>query len=230
MAGRKDYDERRQRKREILEELAKKSHNKSRKLYEKYDKIASRIPLGQPILVDHYSAKRHINDINKIQKTIEKSIAEDKKAEYYEEKINTIDRNNIISSDDPLAIQKLELKLKSLEDCKAKVKAREHKTWELSNLNQQIRGVRERIKKLKELDDLQFETILFDNGKVIKNEEINRVQFVFNDVPDEKIRDILKSRGFKWSRYEKAWQRLYNMNSIKAAKGAIKDIKELNNN
>ena len=84
MAGRKDYDERRQRKREILEELAKKSHNKSRKLYEKYDKIASRIPLGQPILVDHYSAKRHINDINKIQKTIEKSIAEDKKAEYYE--------------------------------------------------------------------------------------------------------------------------------------------------
>lgn len=230
MAGRKDYDERRQRKREILEELAKKSHNKSRKLYEKYDKIASRIPLGQPILVDHYSAKRHINDINKIQKTIEKSIAEDKKAEYYEEKINTIDRNNIISSDDPLAIQKLELKLKSLEDCKAKVKAREHKTWELSNLNQQIRGVRERIKKLKELDDLQFETILFDNGKVIKNEEINRVQIIFDDVPDEKIRDILKSRGFKWSRYEKAWQRLYNMNSIKAAKGAIKDIKELNNN
>lgn len=230
MAGRKDYDERRQRKREILEELAKKSHNKSRKLYEKYDKIASRIPLGQPILVDHYSAKRHINDINKIQKTIEKSIAEDKKAEYYEEKINTIDRNNIISSDDPLAIQKLELKLKSLEDCKAKVKAREHKTWELSNLNQQIRGVKERIKKLKELDELQFETILFDNGKVIKNEEINRVQIIFDDVPDEKIRDILKSRGFKWSRYEKAWQRLYNMNSIKAAKGAIKDIKELNNN
>lgn len=230
MAGRKDYDERRQRKREILEELAKKSHNKSRKLYEKYDKIASRIPLGQPILVDHYSAKRHINDINKIQKTIEKSIAEDKKAEYYEEKINTIDRNNIISSDDPLAIQKLELKLKSLEDCKAKVKAREHKTWELSNLNQQIIGVKDRIKKIKELDELQFETILFDNGKVIKNEEINRIQFVFNDVPDEKIRDILKSRGFKWSRYEKAWQRLYNMNSIKAAKGAIKDIKELNNN
>ena len=230
MAGRKDYDERRQRKREILEELAKKSHNKSRKLYEKYDKIASRIPLGQPILVDHYSAKRHINDINKIQKTIEKSIAEDKKAEYYEEKINTIYRNNIISSDDPLAIQKLELKLKSLEDCKAKVKAREHKTWELSNLNQQIIGVKDRIKKIKELDELQFETILFDNGKVIKNEEINRIQFVFNDVPDEKIRDILKSRGFKWSRYEKAWQRLYNMNSIKAAKGAIKDIKELNNN
>lgn len=230
MAGRKDYDERRQRKREILEERAKKSHIKSRELYEKYDKIASRIPLGQPILIDHYSAKRHINDINKRQKTIEKSIAEDKKAKYYEEKINNIDRNNIISSDDPLAIQKLELKLKSLEDCKAKVKAREHKTWELSNLNQQIRGVRERIKKLKELDELQFETILFDNGKVIKNEEINRVQIIFDDVPDEKIRDILKSRGFKWSRYEKAWQRLYNMNSIKAAKGAIKDIKELNNN
>ena len=69
-----------------------------------------------------------------------------------------------------------------------------------------------------------------DNKTVRENEKINRVQIIFDDVPDEKIRDILKSRGFKWSRYEKAWQRLYNMNSIKAAKGAIKDIKELNNN
>ena len=227
MSGRKDYEERRQMKKDRYEELADKARQRSKEQSDKHNKIANAIPLGQPILVDHYSAGRHRNDIKKMQNAIEKAIAEDEKADYYENKVSDIENNNAISSDDPEAIPKLEQKLQALEDYKAKVKARDHQTWELSNLNQQMRSIRERIQELKELDELQFENVTFIGGKVIHNKEVNRLQFVFDNIPDEKVRDILKHRGFKWSRYEKAWQRLYNKNSIRATRWVLDEISKI---
>ena len=230
MSGRKDYKERQQMKKERYEELADKARRKSKEQSDRHNKIAGNIPFGQPILVDHYSSNRHRNDIKKMQQAIEKSIEEDKKADYYDNKASNIENNNAISSDDPEAKLRLETKLKALEDYKARVKLREHKSYELSNLNQQIRNVKERIKELKELEELQFKDIEFKGGKVTHNEEINRIQFIFDSIPDEKIRDILKHRGFKWSRYEKAWQRLYNKNGIIASKWVLEYISKLDDN
>lgn len=230
MSGRKDYNERQQMKKERYEELANKARIKSNEQSDKHNKIASNIPFGQPILVDHYSTNRHRNDIRKMERAIENSIREDEKADYYDSKVNNIENNNIISSDDPNAIQKLEQKLQELEDYKSKVKAREHRTWELSNLNQQMRSIRERLKELKELDELQFEDITFSGGKVIHNADVNRIQFIFDTIPDEKTRDILKHRGFKWSRYEKAWQRLYNKNGITATRWVLDEISKSDDN
>lgn len=230
MSGRKDYKERQQMKKERYEELADKARKKSKEQSYKHNKIASNIPMGQPILVDHYSANRHRNDIRKMEQAIENSIREDEKADYYDSKVSNIENNNTISSDDPEAIQKLEHKLQVLENDKAKIKAREHHTWELSNLNQQMRSIRERLKELKELDDLQFEDITFNGGKVICNTDVNRIQFIFDTIPDEKVRDILKHRGFKWSRYEKAWQRLYNKNSIRATRWVLDEISKIDDN
>ena len=121
-------------------------------------------------------------------------------------------------------------KLQTLEDYKTKVKAIEHQTWELSNINQQMRSIRERLKELKELEDLQFDDISFNGGKVIHNADVNRIQFIFDNIPDEKIRDILKHRGFKWSRYNKAWQRLYNKNGITATRWVLDEISKLDDN
>ena len=224
MSGRADYEERKQMKKERYEELADKARKRSKEQSEKHNRIANIIPMGQPILIDHYSANRHRNDIKKMDKAIEKSIEEDKKADYYESKVANIDNNAVISSDDPQAIQKLENKLKALEDYKAKVKARPHKTWELQNLNQQMKSVKDRIQQLKDLDELDFEDITFDGGKVVHNKEINRIQILFDNIPDEETRNLLKSRGFKWSRYEKAWQRLLNKNGIYAANYVIEKI------
>lgn len=230
MSGRKDYEERQQMKKDRYEKLAERARTKSKEQSDKHNKIASTIPLGQPILVDHYSANRHRNDIKKMQNAIESSIREDEKADYYDSKVSTIENNTTISSDDPQAIHKLEQKLQALENCKEKIKARDHHSWELSNLNQQIRSIRERIKELKELDDLQFEDITFNGGKVICNTDVNRIQFIFDTIPDEKVRDILKHRGFKWSRYEKAWQRLYNKNSIRATRWVLDEISKIDDN
>ena len=137
--------------------------------------------------------------------------------------------NSIISSDDPKAIEKLEQKLKLLEDYKTRVKSREHEQYELANINSEIRRIKDRIKELKELDELQFDNIKFEGGKVIHNNEINRIQFIFNTIPDEETRTILKSYGFKWSRYEKAWQRLFNKNGISAAKYILKKMEKQEN-
>lgn len=216
MSGRQDYKERQQMRKERYKELADKARIKSKEQSDKHNRILSNIPMGQPILVDHYSANKHRNDIKKMQNALRNSIHENDKADYYDNKANAIENNTIISSDDPNAIQKLKEKLKSLEDYKTRVKAREHKTWELTNLNQQMRTIKGRIKELKELDELQFKDITFDGGKVIHNKDINRIQFIFDDIPNDELRRILKHRGFKWSRYEKAWQRLYNKHCITA--------------
>ena len=73
---------------------------------------------------------------------------------------------------------------------------------------------------------MQFEDVTFNGGKAILNREINRLQFIFDAIPDEETRTTLKKHGFKWSRYEQAWQRLYNKNGIYAVRYVVKLINE----
>ena len=44
----------------------------------------------------------------------------------------------------------------------------------------------------------------------VENVEENRVQIVFPGKPDYETRRLLKSNGFRWSRYNMAWQRHLN--------------------
>ena len=224
MSGRKDYEERKEMKKEIYEERARKAEERSREHSATHNRIASAIPMGQPILTDHHSASRHRNDINKMDTAIRKSIEEDEKADYYRNKLENIDNNKVISSDDPKAIEKLEKKLEMLEQRKVEIKSREHNWYELPYANAEIKRVKERIKQLKELDSIDLEDITFKGGKVVHNREINRVQIVFDDIPEENIRTLLKSNGFRWARSEGAWQRLLNKNSIGVAEYIVKQI------
>ncbi len=61
----------------------------------------------------------------------------------------------------------------------------------------------------------EFDNILYFTA-IINNEE-NRLQLVFDDKPDENIRNILKKNGFRWSGRFKAWQRQLTENAIAAA-------------
>ena len=101
-------------------------------------------------------------------------------------------------------------------------------SWALSNNLNTIHTVKERIEQLKRRDELDFEPIEFDGGVVVANKEINRIQIFFDDIPDEDIRAEMKSRGFKFSRYnDNAWQRQLNSNGIYAAKKVVEKIEEL---
>ena len=167
MSGRKDYEEKKEIKRQIYEERVIKAEQKSKEHYSQHQKISSSIPLGQPILIDHYSANRHRSDINKMDNAMRKSIAEDEKAEEY----------------------------------RKRVKSREHATYELQNISQEIRRLKARIKELKILDELDFQDIIFKGGKAIHNKEQNRIQILFDDKPNEEVRTLLKRYGF--TRYYK---------------------------
>lgn len=90
MAGRQDYKERKERRKENYQELADKSRKNSKEYYELYENMSTAVPFGQPILVDHYSAKAMRSRYNKMNNAINKSIETDKKAEYYENKISII--------------------------------------------------------------------------------------------------------------------------------------------
>lgn len=227
MAGRIDYEERQERKKELYQERVEQAEQKSQSHYKKHNDLSNVIPMGQPILIGHHSEKRHRKDLDRIDNEMRKSIQESEKADYYRNKVDNIDNSKVISSDDPKAIEKLQARIEELEKAKVEVKARPHEWYELPYLNADIRRLKDRIKEIQELEELKFEEVIFTGGRAILNREINRLQLLFDTIPDAETRTLLKGHGFKWSRYEKAWQRLYNKNGIYAVKYVIRSINEV---
>lgn len=197
MGGRSDYEERRKRRIERYKELSLKAQERSSQYSNSNANRILQIVPGQPILVGHHSEKRHRKLIKKAQDDIRKSIEEDNKSNFYKERAENAENSKVIYSDDPQAIIKLKEKLERLENEKASIKAREHSTWELTNIGATIRETKKRIERLEKLENIEFQEINFENGKVIHNKEINRIQFLFDNIPDEDTRKILKSYGFR---------------------------------
>ena len=95
--------------------------------------------------------------------------------------------------------------------------------FDTSNINQQIRSVKQRIERLeKEKSQGNVETESNGSFKVIENTDIMRLQIIFDGKPPAEARDLLKSHGFRWSPKNSAWQRQLTNN----AKYAYKQIKE----
>ena len=78
--------------------------------------------------------------------------------------------------------------------------------YALSNNNAEINRTKKRIEALRVVDEMEHVEIEFDGGMIVTNEEINRVQIVFDAKPDEAVRRELKNWGFRWSPREGAWQ------------------------
>jgi hypothetical protein len=87
----------------------------------------------------------------------------------------------------------------------------------LSNNNQEIHRIEARLKKLTEAQELGYTGWEFEGGRVEANQDINRLQIFFDDIPEADVRQELKSRGFRWARNEGAWQRQLTDNAIYSA-------------
>lgn len=122
-----------------------------------------------------------------------------------------IEAHNEIRSDDPLAIQKLQQEVENSVGTRRAYyqKKLEHalKTQERANTG----GGLKKETKLYKLDED------FDDG---------RIRFKFNGVPSPEVREVLKSRGFKWSPSNKAWQRQNTPNGVWSAKKVIEELKQ----
>ena len=84
-------------------------------------------------------------------------------------------------------------------------------SYALSNNNQEIHRIQERIKQLERNRDVGFQGWEFAGGKM------NRLQIFFDEIPPAETRKELKSWGFHWARSEGAWQRQLTRDAIYAA-------------
>jgi len=225
MGGRADYEERREARKLRYEELSKKAEERSSQYSNSTaNRILAMTP-GQPIIIGHHSEKKARRLHERAWQDIGKSIEEDKKSKYYKDRAETVENSKVIYNDDPNAIQKLKDKLEYLEKQRELIKADENHTgWQLQNIGARIRETKRRIARLEKLEEIEFKDVDFAGGKAIHNKEINRIQLIFDGIPDEDIRTALKSKGFHWSRREGAWQREFNENTIRATNILIRDV------
>lgn len=78
--------------------------------------------------------------------------------------------------------------------------------FQMSNRNAEINRLKKRIEQLRRVDGMEHVEFPFAGGVLMTNEEINRVQIIFDDTPDEATRAKLKAHGFRWAPSERAWQ------------------------
>lgn len=202
------YQERVEAKKERYQELADKNKAESQSRYNQSREMASYIPFGQPILVGHYSERRDRATRERISNGFEKSIELSKKAEYYQHKADKFGSNGI-SSDNKNAILELKNKYENVKGMYASAEKRRI-------IDRVISIYKNTIAPTKPAEEQ-------GNGFTInRNTEINRIQILFDDIPNEETRKMLKSYGFRWSPFNKAWQRQLNSNG----EWAVKAVRE----
>lgn len=130
MAGREDYEERKQARIDRLNAAADKAAKERDQKYKISNDLVKDIPLGQPNIIGRNALPRLRE---KSRNAMEQSVRLDEKAKYYSDKADAAENNTAISSDDPEAILLLKEKVAKLEKMQADMKAvnkyyRKHKT------------------------------------------------------------------------------------------------------
>ncbi|MEZ8013781.1 DUF3560 domain-containing protein [Vibrio sp. FF59] len=259
-----DYQERKESKRERLEERAAKSAAVSNERFNTASTLGKMLPFGQPILVGHHSEAKHRKHAESINTNMRKSVEAQDKADYLSRRADSVGSAGI-ASDDPEAVEKLKKKLEGLikshelmkavnkivrsshmtEEDKIEYLVNTHgqteerakkllrpceffgkfgfDTYALQNSNANIRTTR---KRLEHLEALHNEAPLQGSGEAMGTawelyEEEGRIKFSFDGIPAEEVRKKLKSNGFKWSRYSKAWVRKLTPNAVFVTKRLI---------
>lgn len=217
------YEAKQEARRERYEALAAKNAEQSSTLYKSGMDALSQIPFGQPILVGHHSERSDRAYRGRACGKIDKSFELSEKANYYEQRAASVGKAGI-SSDDPDAVIKLEEKLAKLEGQREQYKefnktARKNKTdqlpkYVLQNLAGNIRNVKLRIENLKSTANIEAKPDVIEDGYIVReNQDENRLQIIFEEIPNPDTRRELKRYGFRWSPMNKAWQRQLTQNA-----------------
>ena len=99
--------------------------------------------------------------------------------------------------------------------------------YTLQNNNANIHRVEGRLKTLKAAKEQGTQETECEFFKVVENTDIMRLQLFFEEKPEKKIRDVLKSNGFKWAPSQNAWQRQLTENAKWALQQVIKKLGEM---
>jgi hypothetical protein len=79
--------------------------------------------------------------------------------------------------------------------------------FELSNNNARIKDTEAKIARHTAMASQEDESTEYPWGTFRVDYQDERYRFIFDQIPDEEVRKLLKEQGFKWSRRNNAWQR-----------------------
>jgi len=92
--------------------------------------------------------------------------------------------------------------------------------YELTSLRDKIKRQKARLEELNKREEAQKAGAdtneKFEGGYIVRNTELNRLQIIFDAIPDADTRSKLKGNGFRWSPSNKAWQRQLTENAERA--------------
>jgi hypothetical protein len=109
------YQGKRQHRTARLYGAAAKAQRRGQAKWDESNRMASIIPMGQPIQIGHYSEGRDRRYRARIHNKTRQALSEWKKQEYYEQRAQASEKNRAISSDNPLVLVELRKKLASKE-------------------------------------------------------------------------------------------------------------------
>lgn len=114
-AARLAFEAKRNARLERMRARAARLRSEGERRVEHAHQMASIIPLGQPILVGHHSEGRDRRYRDRIQSNYRKGFEAVKEADALDRRLESAEENRAISSDDPDAIEKLEMRARELE-------------------------------------------------------------------------------------------------------------------
>lgn len=100
-------------------------------------------------------------------------------------------------------------------------------SYALQNNNANIKRIESRLNSLKAAKEKGNQEAENKFCKVVENADIMRLQLFFDGKPEDKVRDILKGNGFKWSPKNGCWQRQLTANAKYALSRVINELEKL---
>lgn len=97
--------------------------------------------------------------------------------------------------------------------------------YELASIRGKIERTEQRLAELDRRKQQAAEPqtgTAFDGGQIVRNIDLNRLQILFDAIPDADTRVALKQNGFRWSPKNQAWQRQLTDNAERAARQVLR--------
>ena len=201
-------EEKKQEKIDRLRERADKHVEQGNERFHRGFKMITDLPPGQPNIEGRLTGY-----LNRADQLLRSGHAEAEYGKSLHERADKMGENTTIRQDDPLAIQKLQQEVENSTGTR--------RAYYQKQLDQALK-TQERAST----GGLKAETKLY---KLNEDFEDGRIRFKFNGVPSPEVREVLKSRGFKWSPSNKAWQRQNTPNGVYSAKKVIEELAQYEN-
>lgn len=191
---------------ERAQEIQKEGYARAEKGWEELHEI----PFGQPNIAGRPDIYKRPTGL------IDSGYAEVKRGEALERRAKGAEQAlSNLRSDDPAIIPKLQEAIRNSTDSAERQRLRERLDTAIRTHERNQSG-----------GGLNKKTKLYD---LEENVTDGRIRFRFDGKPRQEVIDIMKSRGFKWSPSNKAWQRQNTPNGVYSAKKVIEELAQYEN-